>query len=99
VEGHHLRQELQEIVGRKWDLEVLAHLSERPSRYMDLVREIRASGGGISESVLSKTLRHLVADGLIRRETADGNHVAYTVTTRGQRIATLIAQLTGDGDG
>nr|WP_239147492.1 helix-turn-helix domain-containing protein [Actinoplanes tereljensis] len=50
-------------VGDKWSVLVLTLLGQRPYRYNDLHRSI----AGISQRMLTRTLRSLESDGLISR--------------------------------
>ncbi|GAB2656124.1 winged helix-turn-helix transcriptional regulator [Nocardia goodfellowii] len=51
-------------IGDKWTLVVLVLLGERTHRYNELHRAVE----GISRRMLTRTLRTLEADGLVRRE-------------------------------
>ncbi|MFC4565015.1 winged helix-turn-helix transcriptional regulator [Nocardiopsis mangrovi] len=51
-------------LGDKWSMLVVILLGGRPHRYNELHRAI----GGISQRMLTHTLRGLEADGLVRRE-------------------------------
>jgi DNA-binding HxlR family transcriptional regulator len=95
VEDRRLRR-MQELIGRKWDLMVLVHLSERPRRFMQLVNGIRAGEESISERVLSDTLKRLSETGMVRSTTIDGTRKVWTPTPRGRHIATTIQQLAHD---
>ena len=54
-------------IGGKWKLPILCSLlSNGASRYNDILRNVH----GISNTMLSKTLRELEADGLVGSETA-----------------------------
>ena len=51
------------LVGSKWKLLILRNLIERPWRFMELKRDLE----GISQKVLTDSLRSLEADGIITR--------------------------------
>ncbi|MDF5754267.1 helix-turn-helix domain-containing protein [Spongiactinospora sp. TRM90649] len=51
-------------VGDKWSMLLLILLGGRPHRYNELLRSIE----GISQRMLTRTLRGLETDGLVRRE-------------------------------
>jgi DNA-binding HxlR family transcriptional regulator len=61
-EGCEVRQILDRIAD-KWSLLVVALLEERMMRFTELLREI----DGISQRMLTVTLRHLERDGLVCR--------------------------------
>nr|WP_156162389.1 helix-turn-helix domain-containing protein [Demequina iriomotensis] len=73
-------------VGDKWSLLVIVTLSERTLRF----GELQAHVPGISQRMLTLTLRQLERDGLVRREVFAEvpPRVEYALTPRG---ATLIA--------
>jgi DNA-binding HxlR family transcriptional regulator len=91
--GERRLREIQELIGRRWDLTVLVRLHERPRRYMELLHAIRAGEYSISERVLSDTLKRLCSGGLVRHECADDQWSVYALTARGQRFATKIEQM------
>lgn len=51
-------------VGDKWTVLVIVLLGQRPYRFNELHRGI----GGISQRMLTRTLRNLEGDGLVRRD-------------------------------
>ena len=52
-----------DLVGGKWKLLILFHLSRQRLRFSELRRHV----GDVSEKMLSQQLRELVADGVLRR--------------------------------
>lgn len=70
-----------ELFTHTWDPVVLAGLSEGPLRRGELLR----LGGGISDKMLSETLRRLLANGLIERESyrSAPPRVEYRLTALG----------------
>jgi DNA-binding HxlR family transcriptional regulator len=70
-----------ELFAHTWDPVVLAGLSEGPLRRGDLLR----LGGGISDKMLSETLRRLLGNGLIERQSyaAAPPRVEYRLTALG----------------
>ncbi|MBB5121001.1 HxlR family transcriptional regulator [Streptomyces eurocidicus] len=61
-EGCEVRQILDRVAD-KWSLLVIALLEQRSLRFTELRREV----DGISQRMLTVTLRHLERDGLVRR--------------------------------
>lgn len=58
---------MNEMLGRmgdKWTILVMTLLSERPHRFNELKRLI----GGVSQQMLTRTLRALERDGMVSRE-------------------------------
>lgn len=52
------------VIGGKWTGSILWHLKDGPVRFNDLARII----GGASKKMITERLRHLEAQGLVRRE-------------------------------
>jgi DNA-binding HxlR family transcriptional regulator len=78
-----VRQVLDHITSR-WGVLVLAALTRGPLRFSELSRII----DGISEKMLSQTLRTLTRDGLLARsvEPATPPRVSYALTALGQEL-------------
>jgi DNA-binding HxlR family transcriptional regulator len=74
----------------KWTPKVLLALKQRPYRYGQLRRRL----GGVSQRMLTRTLRNLESTGLVARRVTKSKTVAveYSLTRLGQ---TLIAPLGG----
>ena len=51
------------IIGGKWKLLIIRNLKERPWRFNELQRDIE----GISQKVLTDSLRQMIDDGLVYR--------------------------------
>jgi DNA-binding HxlR family transcriptional regulator len=56
-------RDLLDHVGDKWSVQVIARLGQRMHRFSELLRAIE----GISQRMLTLTLRHLERDGLVSR--------------------------------
>ena len=56
-------RELLARIGGKWTVIIITRLARGPMRFSDLKRDV----GGISQKVLTQTLRELERDGLVRR--------------------------------
>lgn len=78
-------------VGDTWSLLVVINLQEKPVRFNALRRSIE----GISQRMLTVTLRSLERDGLVRRTVRPTipPQVEYALTDLGQSIAVPIAAL------
>ncbi|UWE10430.1 winged helix-turn-helix transcriptional regulator [Actinacidiphila bryophytorum] len=80
-------------VGDKWSMLIIAVLEDGPLRYTDLQRQIP----GISQRMLTHTLRQLREDGLVTR-TAYAEvppRVEYTLTPLGRGLHEIVMQLIG----
>jgi DNA-binding HxlR family transcriptional regulator len=71
-------------LGDKWSLLTLVLLGERPHRFNDLHHRIE----GVSQRMLTRTLRALESDGLVRRTVHPTvpPSVEYALTTPGQAL-------------
>ncbi|MGK8523025.1 winged helix-turn-helix transcriptional regulator [Nocardia asteroides] len=83
------REVLDHITSR-WGMLILTALGSRPLRFSQLHGTI----GGISEKMLSQTLRTLVRDGLVARtvEPTTPPRVSYELTTLGQSLTESLSQ-------
>lgn len=75
----------------KWALLIVHMLEEKPIRFNQLRREIE----GVSQKVLSQTLRKLERDGLVNREVIASVPVAveYSLTELGRTLAEAVHPL------
>lgn len=81
-----------ETIGGKWKLPLLCSLlANGVSRYNDLLRNVR----GISNTMLSKTLKELEDNGLItRKEYLEVPiRVEYEITERAKSLQPILLQL------
>ena len=80
-----------ELIGGKWKGVALYHLLDGPIRFMALKRQM----GGVTQRVLTKQLRELEADGLVRREVFPvvPPHVEYSLTEKGSSLREIILAL------
>ena len=78
-------------LGEKWTVMTIAELVPRPRRYNDLERSLH----GITQRMLTLTVRRLERDGLISRsvEATNPPSVTYALTARGQSFAAMVADL------
>ena len=84
-------REVLGIIGGKWSLMVICSLSAGPVRTLMLKRRI----GGISQKMLTQTLRELVRHGLIER--IDHGEVPprvdYRLTALGQSLGPVVKEM------
>ncbi|MFJ5847571.1 winged helix-turn-helix transcriptional regulator [Streptomyces sp. NPDC092903] len=80
-----------EHVTSRWGVLVLAALLERSYRFSELRREV----GGVSEKMLSQTLRTLERDGFVDRDAKPviPPRVDYTLTAMGREAAEQVWSL------
>jgi DNA-binding HxlR family transcriptional regulator len=73
------------IVGDKWTVMIVRVLIERPRRFNDIKRTI----GGISQQMLTRTLKALERDGMVSRTVHPTvpPQVEYALTRLGQSLA------------
>jgi len=84
-------REVLDRIGDKWSLLVIGTLRSGPLRFGELAGAVV----GISQRMLTLTLKHLVEDGLVRR-TAYAEvppRVEYEVTELGQTLVPLVMAL------
>lgn len=84
-------REVLDRVGDTWSLLVIIHLQPSPLRFNALKRAVE----GISQRMLTVTLRSLERDGLVRRTVRPTTppEVEYSLTELGQSIAVPIGAL------
>lgn len=84
-------REVLDRVGDTWSMLVIVNLQERPVRFNALRRAIE----GISQRMLTVTLRSLERDGLVRRTVRPTTppEVEYALTDLGHSIAAPMAAL------
>src|SRR5580700_7173676 len=88
--GALLRDVLARI-GDKWSVIVICRLDGQPRRF----NELRRLAEGITQRMLSGTLRHLERDGLVQRTVyaTVPPQVEYALTERGRSLHTILYQL------
>ncbi|WP_315708424.1 winged helix-turn-helix transcriptional regulator [Brenneria uluponensis] len=79
-------------LSNKWALLILDRLADEPVRFNQLRRDVE----GISQKVLSQTLKNLERDGLIHRQAFATVPVTveYSITSLGQTLVKTINELT-----
>jgi DNA-binding HxlR family transcriptional regulator len=82
-----------ERVGDKWATQIISRLSEGTTRFNGLKRQV----DGISQRMLTETLRKLERDGLLARTVYPTNppSVDYTLTPLGETLVPIIRALVG----
>lgn len=78
-------------VGDKWSVLVIVALREQPHRFSELKRKV----GGISQQMLTTTLKTLERDGMVTRTVAPTTppQVSYALTDLGQSLSDTLRQL------
>ena len=79
------------IVGDKWSLLVVRNLRHGPRRFTELKRDVE----GISQRMLTVTLRSLERDGILTRTVHNvmPPHVSYELTSMGKTLREATAPL------
>lgn len=81
-----------DLIGQKWKLPILWYLHEKENtRYNELKRRIP----GITNMMLTKSLRELEADGLVKRTEYQTipPRVEYSLTNHGQNLLPTLNEL------
>lgn len=78
-------------IGEKWSMLALVSLAQGPRRFGALRRSIE----GVSQKMLTQTLRNLERDGLVKRRLYDEMplRVEYELTRLGDGLLPVVAQL------
>ena len=86
-------RQLLDRISDKWVTLIITALADGPQRYSDLSRRI----AGVSQKMLTQTLRSLERDGLITRSVTPSVpvRVDYELTALGQTLLPLIASIKG----
>ena len=76
------------LIGSKWKLLIMRNLMARPWRFNELQRDL----GGISQKVLTDSLRSMEADGIITRTVYPEvpPHVEYALSDLGESMRPII---------
>jgi len=80
-----------DVLEGRWKLLILFALSTGPQRFRQLTRSV----SGISDKTLSKELKVLEANNLIKRKAVDEfpPKVEYTITEHGQSLEQVVGEL------
>ena len=83
------------LIGGKWKLLILRNLKTRPWRFNELQRDL----DGISQKVLTDSLRQMIDDGLVYRHDYKEMppRVEYGLTDLGQKMLPIIDALAAFG--
>lgn len=79
-------------LGEKWTVLAITDLAGGPVRFGQLLRRLE----GVSQKMLTQTLRNLERDGLISRAVVNDRpiQVSYALTPMGQDLLPVVAALT-----
>ena len=85
-----------ELIGGKWKGVALYHLMERTIRFNELKRHMRS----VTQRMLTKQLRELEADGLVKRKVyaVVPPKVEYSLTVKGESLRPIIMALRAWGE-
>jgi DNA-binding HxlR family transcriptional regulator len=83
--------EILNMVGDKWTMQVVVSLRDQPRRFNELKRQV----AGISQQMLTRTLKSLVRDGMVRRKVCATTppQVEYALTDLGQSLSKPVGHL------
>ena len=84
------------LVGGKWKLLIIRNLRARPWRFNELQRDLE----GISQKVLTDSLRQMIDDGLVNRHDYHEMppRVDYSLTDLGEKMLPIIDALADFGN-
>ncbi len=84
------------LIGSKWKLLIIRNLRQRPWRFNELQRSL----DGISQKVLTDSLRELIQDGLVIRNDFKSNppHVEYSLSELGENLMPIIDTMADFGN-
>lgn len=84
------------LIGSKWKLLIIRNLLKRTWRFNELMKSI----DGISQKVLTTSLRELENDGIIYRKDYKTNppKVEYGLTVLGSELQEILNQMAAFGD-
>ena len=84
-------QRAAEILGRRWNPQIVRVLLSGASRY----RDVKSGVPGISDHILSDRLKSLEAEGIVRREVSPETpvRITYGLTEAGEALAGAIGAL------
>ena len=84
-------RQLVDTLGDKWVTLVLCGLRDGPKRYTELARQI----AGVSQKMLTQTLRTLERDGIVARHVTPSVpvRVDYELTPLGDSLMVVVAQI------
>lgn len=83
------------LIGSKWKLLIIRNLINRPWRFNELQKSLE----GISQKVLTESLRQLVSDGIVYRKDYQTNppKVEYGMTDLGKELCTVLDSMEAFG--
>jgi len=93
-DGHTICEKVNDILGRvgdKWTVRVITSLREKPLRF----NELKRLTGGISQQMLTRTLKALTRDGMVTRTVHPTvpPQVEYALTDLGQSLSEPVMAL------
>jgi DNA-binding HxlR family transcriptional regulator len=79
------------LIGSKWKLLIIRNLLKRPWRF----NELQKSLSGISQKVLTESLRQLTDDGIVYRKDYKTNppKVEYGMTALGENLMSILKSM------
>jgi DNA-binding HxlR family transcriptional regulator len=80
----------------KWTVEILSVLQKRPYRHGELLRRLE----GVSQRILTRTLRNLESAGLVARRVTKSKSIAveYSLTAMGKTFMAPLTSICGWAD-
>lgn len=84
------------LIGSKWKILIIRNLRIRPWRFNELQRSLE----GVSQKVLTDSLRQMIDDGLVNRTDFKTNppHVEYSLSELGKELMPIIESMESFGN-
>ncbi len=84
------------LIGSKWKLLIIRNLKSRPWRFNELQRSL----DGVSQKVLTESLKQMINDGLVVRTDFKTNppHVEYSLSDIGLNLLPIIDKMVEFGN-
>ncbi len=84
------------VIGRRWKIPILWHLSRGTKRFSELKRGV----GGITQKMLTQQLREMERDGVVQRRVYPQvpPRVEYSLTTLGRSLRPVVDAMCRWGD-
>lgn len=83
-------------VGNEWRLIVIRYLLDRPMRFSEILKV----AGGVDAKTLSRVLKYLASEGIVRRDVLSTQPfiVQYELTQKGEQLRPVIESLRSWGN-
>jgi DNA-binding HxlR family transcriptional regulator len=79
------------LLGNQWNMIAMRYLHDRPMKFNELKRAM----GGVSSKTLSRALKHLTMEGLVKRRVIGSAPIGveYRLTERGMELSEALYEM------